>query len=355
MANEVAKAVEAGGVPEQVDAIGEITRAEIDIQIATAKRFPRVLSEFKKDALAMATIDEETAEACRYVLPRGGEAIEGPSVRFAEICGTAWGNVRYGARVVAIDDKHVTAQGVCHDLEKNVAMTIEVKRRITNKQGRRFSDDMIQVTANAACSIALRNAIFKVVPAALTKGIFDETRKVAIGNERSLDVRRNAAVKWFEAKGAEKHKLLKLLDCKSVEDISLDHLSILTGLRTAINDGDTTIAEVFDRKDGSAIDLDALKSGGRVSFGKRKAKGDEEDETENADKEASDDAGDSTGPSIEEMRLKIAGLKPSEFDIVVEQLGFENVGHPDDLDDEQVAQMHAEIEASSPEGGGDEL
>jgi len=115
--------------------IAEITRAETDIQIMTAKKYPRNIKKFRQDAMSMATQDAETAASCFYKLKRGhGEdtkIIEGPSVRLAEIVANAWGNMRYGARIVNEGEKEVTAQGVAHDLEKNVASTIEVARRIT--------------------------------------------------------------------------------------------------------------------------------------------------------------------------------------------------------------------------------
>src|SRR4051812_48501652 len=74
------------------------TRAEVDIQISTAKRYPRSIRNFKQQALEMATFDEETAEGCFYSLPRGGKPIEGPSARLAEIVLSAWGNVRADAK-----------------------------------------------------------------------------------------------------------------------------------------------------------------------------------------------------------------------------------------------------------------
>src|SRR5678816_4803120 len=97
-----------------------------------------------------------------YSLPRGGRNIVGPSVRFAEVVASSWGNIRSGARIIDIDDKFITAQGQCFDLEKNICVQVEVKRRITKKDGKRYDDDMIGVTGNAACSISLRNAVFKV-------------------------------------------------------------------------------------------------------------------------------------------------------------------------------------------------
>src|SRR5262245_11187920 len=156
--------------PEEIlhtaTALESLNRSEIDIQIATARKYPRSLLKFKNDAEAMACLDEETASSCFYALKRAEKPIEGPSVRLAEIVASAWGNLRSGARIIAEDEKFVVAQGACHDLEKNVAFQVEVRRRITDKNGRRYSDDMITTTCNAACSIALRNAIFKAIPGA---------------------------------------------------------------------------------------------------------------------------------------------------------------------------------------------
>src|SRR5580692_8587501 len=147
--------------------IGAIVRAEIDTQIATAKAYPRSVALFKKKALGLATEDQDTAESCFYAVPRGGKKIEGPSIRLAEIVGYSWGNLNYGSRIIADDGKMVTAQGVCHDLESNVRASVEINRRVTNKQGKRYNDDLVILTSNAAAAIALRNAIFKVVPFAL--------------------------------------------------------------------------------------------------------------------------------------------------------------------------------------------
>jgi hypothetical protein len=169
-------------------------RANVDIQISTAKRFPRTLSHVQKRIIDIASMDRETAENCWYALPRAGKVIEGPSVRMAEIVASAYGNLRIASRVVGVDDKYVTCQGACHDLENNVAVSTEVKRRITDKKGRRYDDDLIMVTSNAANSIAMRNAIFKVVPMALFKSAIAEIRKVGMGEGRTLQQARDAAL-----------------------------------------------------------------------------------------------------------------------------------------------------------------
>ena len=91
-----------------------------------------------------------------------------------EICLTAWGNAHAATKITEIGEKQVTAQAVCWDLEQNVRIAVEVRRRITDKRGNKFNDDMIGVTCNAAASIALRNAIFKVIPRAFVDDLFAE-------------------------------------------------------------------------------------------------------------------------------------------------------------------------------------
>jgi hypothetical protein len=226
-------------------AIDAITRSEIDIQIATAKRFPRSIAAFLQQAREMATLDEETAASMFYVLPRAGKKIEGPSVRLAEIVGSAWGNLRYGARVVEIGATHVTAQGACFDLEKNIAANIEVRRRITNKDGRRYNDDMIGTTCNAAASIALRQAIFKVIPFTYVKAIYEDARTISIGKALTMEQRRARAFEWFAKLGVSEAQVLTMLEQKGIEDVTTEDLIVLTGLRTAIKDGETTVAEAF--------------------------------------------------------------------------------------------------------------
>ncbi len=226
-----------------------LNKAEIDQQITTAHAYPRSVKKFRDDALAMVTLTESVAAGCIYALPRDGKVIEGPSARCAEVIASAWGNCRAGARVVSDQGEFVTAQGVFHDLERNVAITYEVQRRITNKQNKRFSADMIGVTANAACSIALRNAILKGVPKAFWSDIYEAARKCAAGNAASLATRRADAIKAFAVYGIKEEQILKTLNRAGVADVTLDDLVILRGMYTAIKEGDTTPEEAFAAPD----------------------------------------------------------------------------------------------------------
>jgi len=247
------------GVPSR-SFIEAQTRGEVDIQISTAKQFPRSIKKFAGDAMSLATLDEETAASCFYSLPRDGKNVEGPSARLAEIVSSCWGNMRSQANIVDMDDKFVTARGVTWDLEKNVAVSTEVKRRITNKQGRKFSDDMIVTTSNAACSIALRNAVFKVVPMALVRPVYLKAREVAIGDAQTLSSRRQKMVEYFGKMGVSPEKVSARVGKASIEDVTVDDLAVLIGLSTAIKEGDTNVDEAFPTVEQATVDNGKTRS-----------------------------------------------------------------------------------------------
>ena len=223
--------------PVDVGTLIAINRAEIDGQIATAHAFPRSLTKFMREATELVTYNEDMAQACIYALPRDGKTIAGPSARFAEIIQNTFGNNRGGARVVAEDDQFVTAQGVYHDLEKNVQVTMEVKRRITDKYGKKYKPDMVGVTGNAAASIAHRNAVLKGIPKALWLPIYEAARLVGVGDVTTLVDRRAKAMTWFQSVGVTPEMILAKFQLEGVNDIGLEHLEVLTGLRTAIREG----------------------------------------------------------------------------------------------------------------------
>ena len=222
-----------------------LNKSEIDMQVATAHKYPRSIKRFRDEALAMVTLNENIAQECIYSLPRDGKTIEGPSARFAEVVASAWGNSRAGARVVNDHGDFVTAQGVFHDLERNVAITYEVQRRIVSKNGIRFSTDMIGVTANAACSVALRNAILKGVPKAFWSDLYESARQTAIGNNHTLANRRARALAVLQKHGVTPAQVFAFLNIGGEEDITLEHLGTLFGITTALKEGETTPEQAF--------------------------------------------------------------------------------------------------------------
>jgi hypothetical protein len=233
-----------------------IARAEIDSQIATAHAYPKhepgMLSKVKADMLTFATLDEDTAASCFYTLPRGGKAIQGPSVRTAEIAVSCYGNIRVGVRVIEIDTASrtpsVLVEAVAHDLEKNVAVSMQKRRRILKKKSKpTIDDDDINLAVNSGTAIAFRDAAFKVIPLALIKPVVAAAKKVAIGDIKSLAATRSKCVERLNKMGVPTDRILPVIGCRSIEDIGQPELEILFGLGTALKDGDTSIEDAFPR------------------------------------------------------------------------------------------------------------
>lgn len=234
----------------QADMLQAINRSEVDIQIATAKQYPRDLTEVLNKIATYATMDKETAEDCFYVLRRKGKdgqdtVIEGLSVRMAEIIAGAWGNLRVATHIIGNDGRMITAQAVCHDLETNVAVSKEVKRRITNKYGQTFSEDMQVVTGNAAAAIAFRNAVLAVIPKAVTKRVINEVKEVALGQSIDLETSRQNIMTYFEKIGVTQEQLFFYLGIKDISEIDKEKVFELRSTANAIKEGTTTVNETF--------------------------------------------------------------------------------------------------------------
>jgi hypothetical protein len=239
-------------------------KALIDMQVATAKAYPRNIKLATEEIVALVSMDKETAQTCIYSLPRGGKSITGPSVHLAKIIAQSWGNMRIEARITNIGDKQITSQAVAFDLEKNLAIKVEVKRSImqneyiynptTKKNERtgrqtRMNDDMITMTGNAANSIALRNAVYAVVP----RSIVDKAMRTAketitgdISDETKLIAKRKKVVDALvQTYSVTEDEVIAAVGKAAVSHLTGEDLVTLIGIGEAIKDGEISIDNAF--------------------------------------------------------------------------------------------------------------
>jgi hypothetical protein len=231
-------------------------RSMIDVQIATAKQYPRNIQRFQATAKALATIDRETAESCVYSRPVGKDErgrpvfAKGESIRLAEIVAASYGNLRVQGMVVEVTPKYVKAVGVAHDLETNYAAKAEVVESTLTSKGYPMSERMRIVIAKAAQSKAMRDAIFRVVPKGLCKSIVAEANAVIFGSNKSMSERRAMVDAWVKKLPIDPKRIWNALGVQCLEEITEDELELLTGIRTAMKDGDTTLDEAFPPLEG---------------------------------------------------------------------------------------------------------
>lgn len=255
--------------PDDISTVTAITKGEVDIQVATARKWPRSVSRFRQEALSLATLDAETAASCIYALPRKDnktgqvKRIKGPSIRLAEILAATYEHIRAEGRPIGDEDGFVLCRGTAWDVQRNVLIAVETRRKITDRFGRRYSEDMVNVTTNANTSIALRNAILHVIPKAFWQPIYDAAVKTAVGDQKTLAERRQKAVDHFQKLGVQPAQIFAKLGVKGMADISLEHLEDLLGLATAIKEGEIQIDDAFKEdvpQTGDALpaDIDTL-------------------------------------------------------------------------------------------------
>lgn len=223
-------------------------KASVDVQVSTARAFPRNIKRSVDNAIAIVTMDKDTAQSCTYSVPRGGRAITGPSVHLAKILVQYWGNVRIEAKVVSVDGTQVTSEAMCWDLENNVAIKTQVKRSIMTKRGR-MTDDMITVTGNAANAISLRNAVFAVIPRGAVDKVYNSAIKFITGDlstEEKIIAKRKAVFDGFKnSYSVTEEEVLSSIGKSSIDNVTVEDITVLIGIAQSIKDGDTTPNDAF--------------------------------------------------------------------------------------------------------------
>lgn len=236
-------------VSQGADIIQSQEKAQIDIQISTAKAYPRDIKRVVENGIVMATLDKETAASCKYSLPRAGKNLTGATIQFAKMVASEWGNLRVESRITKVDGQEVVAEATCFDLQKNFAVRREFRKKIATKDGKLYSQDMITTTGLAAASTAMRNAILDCVPKAIWQKIYSEAEKVAIGelsDSTKLAKAKKSALDYFEETfGANVNDVLNALNLRSEKQIKANEVEQLRGIINALKDGESTPEEVF--------------------------------------------------------------------------------------------------------------
>ena len=272
--NDEIKTTEIQTIESEIPVYQQQQRAQIDSQIATAKAYPRNLRRCMENAVITVTMNNEIARSCGYELRRGkGEnatVIKGPSVHLASVIAQSYGNLRAEARVSEVSDKYVSAESVAFDLETNFAVKLEVRRKILDRYGNRYSEDMIHTTGLAAAAVAYRNAVLRVIPKAITDHVYNAAQNKIVGDlsdEQKLLKARTDWLKHFRNNyECTDDEILELCGIKTIEGIKKDQIATLMGVNQAIKDGETTVNEVFNRNSGENKNGETVQKKGKEFY-----------------------------------------------------------------------------------------
>ena len=254
-----------GGVMAQMDKINqgtvaiEASRAIAEAQgkLVIAKRFPR--DEVEAYAKAMEACQRPTMAAkAFYSFPRGGQTVEGPTIRFAEELARCWGNIDYGIKELSQDDGKSEMQAYAWDLETNAQSVQNFTNPHQREQGKKMVNltsqrDIYENNANMATR-RLRSRILAILPSWFVEDAIEECKKTLAGrNDTPLIDRVKKVVVAFAKIGVTQEQIEKRLK-KKIDTMNADDFVEYTGIYNAIKQGESKIAEWFE-SDPIASDL----------------------------------------------------------------------------------------------------
>ena len=265
-----------GGVMAQMDKINqgtiaiEASRAIAEAQgkLVIAKRFPR--DEVQSYAKAMEACQRPTMAAkAFYSFPRGGQTVEGPTIRFAEELARCWGNIDYGIKELSQDDGKSEMQAYAWDLETNAQsvqnFTNPHKREKTDKRTKTVvmetltgQRDIYENNANMATR-RLRSRILAILPAWFVEDAIAECKRTLSGqNDTPLIDRVKKMVVQFAKLGVTQDMIEKRLKRK-IDTMTSDDFVEYVGIYNAVKGGESKIADWFDAQKEANDLTEALK------------------------------------------------------------------------------------------------
>lgn len=246
-----------GGIMPQLNDINqgtvaiEASRAIAEAQgkLVIAKRFPR--DEIEAYAKAM--------EACRrpsmaakafYSFPRGGQTVEGPTIRFAEELARCWGNIDYGIKELSQDDGKSEMQAYAWDLETNAQSVQNFTSPHQREAGRKMitltsQRDIYENNANMATR-RLRSRILAILPSWFVEDSIEECKKTLAGkNDIPLVDRVKRMVAQFSKFGVSKERIEARLKRK-IDTMTNDDFVEYIGIFNAIKQGESKVSDWFE-------------------------------------------------------------------------------------------------------------
>lgn len=231
--------------------------AEAQGKLVIAKRFPR--DEVAAYAKAIQACQRPAMAAkAFYSFPRGGQTVEGPTIRFAEELARCWGNIDYGIKELSQDDGKSEMQAYAWDLETNAQSVQNFTNPHQREQGKKMvtltsQRDIYENNANMATR-RLRSRILAILPAWFVEDAIAECKKTLAGkNDMPLIDRVKNMVVQFAKLGVSQSQIERRLK-KKIDNMNADDFTQFIGIFNAIKQGESKIADWFD-SDPVASDL----------------------------------------------------------------------------------------------------
>lgn len=236
--------------------------AEAQGKLVIAKRFPR--DEVAAYAKAMEACQRpKMAEKAFYAFPRGGQTVEGATIRFAEELARCWGNIDYGIKELSQDDGKSEMQAYAWDLETNAQSVQNFTNPHQREQGKKMvtltsQRDIYENNANMATR-RLRARILAILPSWFVEDCIAECKKTLAGqNDTPLVDRVKKMVVQFAKLGVTQEQIEHRLKRK-IDTMNADDFTEYIGIYNAIKQNESRISDWFEAEKEATELTAALK------------------------------------------------------------------------------------------------
>lgn len=234
------------------DAIA-VSQAQAQVQgaVVMAKKFPR-----DQRASAQRILDAcsrvELAQDALYAYPRGGETIQGPSIRLAEVAAQNWGNMDFGLIELSQEGGKSQVMAYAWDLETNVrSQKVFVTGHVRDtRSGRKILTDQRDVYEHVANQGArrVRACIMAIIP----KDVMDAAvKQVHLTLENTMGAPEDELarmVKAFGEYGVSEQQIQKRLG-KSFKAVTQSEVLRMRQIYASIRDEMSKPEDWFDPPD----------------------------------------------------------------------------------------------------------
>lgn len=220
---------------------------EVQAMVVMAKQFPRNQIQ-AMDRILNACTRQSLAEGAVYSYPRGGQNVEGPSIRLAEVLAQNWGNIDFGIREISQSNGESTVEAYAWDLETN---TRQVKvfqvphKRFAGGKTKNLTDprDIYEIVANNGAR-RLRACILGVIPGDVVEAAVAQCGTTLAAN---VDLSEESIKKMLEAYsqyGVTAEMVQLRYQCR-IEAIRPAQFLELRKIYTSIKDGMSKASDWF--------------------------------------------------------------------------------------------------------------
>lgn len=225
---------------------------EVQAAMVIAKKFPR------DETLAFSKIMQSCkrkglAEQSEYTYPRGGQKVNGPSIRLAESMAQNWGNIDYGILELNQREGESEMMAYAWDLETNtrVSKIFSVKHKRDTKKGSynlEDSRDIYEVTANFGAR-RVRACILGIIPGDVIDAAVEECRKtLKSAYKEPLQDRIRRMIAEFEANFSVTKELIEEYCGYKTDSFNEQDFVKLSGVFRSLRDGMANREDYFKFK-----------------------------------------------------------------------------------------------------------